>query len=103
MSNNLIRKIALPMGIIAMGILIMFALTKLKSQPERSTPSTAGVLIKTETAKLTDWQITLSATATVRPEEEVSIIPQVSGVIKYMSPNFVEGGFFKKGRNFCLS
>ncbi|MDB2439936.1 efflux RND transporter periplasmic adaptor subunit, partial [Hellea sp.] len=33
----------------------------------------------------------------VQPRTEISLVPQISGLITFMSPKFIEGGRFKKG------
>jgi len=44
-----------------------------------------------------DITLTVKAQGEVQPRTEISLAPQVSGQITYMSPKFIEGGKFKKG------
>jgi RND family efflux transporter MFP subunit len=92
-----LKRAAIPVGIVLFGALVMGALIMLKSAPEKQAPSNAGVLVRTTEVMLDDWQVTVSGTATVSAASSVSIMPQVSGEIREVSRNFVDGGFVRKG------
>ena len=91
-------KIALPAGIILLGFVLMMALIKLRPAPKKAAPDNKGVLVRVETLSATDWEVTVTGTATARARQEISVIPQVTGTVKSLVSGFAEGGFFKKGQ-----
>lgn len=44
-----------------------------------------------------DVRLTVETQGEVRPQVEIDLVPEVGGKIVYVSPNFIEGGFFEKG------
>jgi RND family efflux transporter MFP subunit len=48
-------------------------------------------------AKKTDFKITLTTSGEVLPHTKTTLIPQVSGEVIRVSPNFRNGGFFEAG------
>ena len=96
MKKNTVRKF-LPVVIIIFAILIMFLLIKSRPTPEKAEPSYSGMLVQTEQIYSSTLEVTVTGTATVRAEHEVSVIPQASGTVKSIAKGFAEGGFFKKG------
>jgi len=96
MKRNVVRKL-LPAAIIFLGIFIMWALIMSRPVPKKAEPGYSAALVQTEQVYSSDLEVTVSGTATVRAEHEVSVIPQVSGTVKSIAKGFAEGAFFKKG------
>jgi RND family efflux transporter MFP subunit len=92
-----LSRTALPVLIIAAGILILAVLLMNRPRPVKEDVQSRGVLVSTETVKAEDRIVSVRGTATVRAEREISVIPQVSGVVVKTSKEFATGGFFQKG------
>ncbi len=92
-----ILKIAVPIGIIILGIIIMVMLISRRSAPMKIEVRDAGILVELLKAEKVSKKIMVKGTGTVEPSEEITVVPQVSGLVVNVSDNLVEGGFFKKG------
>jgi RND family efflux transporter MFP subunit len=90
-------KIIIPIVIIAAGFGIMKFLIAHREEPKKEISRDAGLLVEVITATRMNHRIVVSGTGTVRPAREISVIPQVSGTVVFVSPNLKAGGFFKKG------
>jgi RND family efflux transporter MFP subunit len=45
-----------------------------------------------------EYQVVVRSEGTVQPRTSSTLIPQVSGIVRSISPSFREGGFFEKGQ-----
>jgi len=90
-------KIILPILILIVGIYGFKMMGKLKKAPQRQHQMQQGLLVDVMELQPTDHQTTIFATGTVQAEQEIELVPQVSGKVVSLSPNFVAGGFFRKG------
>lgn len=95
-SKQKIVKIGIPIAIVVFGFLIMRVLVLTKSAPEKINKADTGVLVELLSVVPEKRQTKVLGTGTVQPKQEISIIPQVKGLITYMAPQFVAGGFFQK-------
>lgn len=92
------RKIFLPIVIIAalggLALLIWF-----NPPQSKLTVDTPERRLAVEVLKLQakPYQVMLQSYGTVRPRTQSELVPQVSGKIVYISPNFRNGGFFEVG------
>lgn len=92
------RKIFLPIVIIAalggLALLIWF-----NPPQSKLTVDTPERRLAVEVLKLQakPYQVMLQSYGTVRPRTQSELVPQVSGKIVYISPNFRNGGFFEAG------
>jgi len=91
------KKTFLPVLIIAIGILILFLFFKFRPHPPKLEAKRGGPLVSVMTAHLENKPIIVVGNGTVQPEHSVTLVPQVMGRIVDVSPDFVTGGFFKKG------
>ncbi len=89
-------KIVIPIIIIISGIVIMVVLVAIRPEPIKEVKADPGVLVKLFEVKKTSVPIVVKGTGTVTSAEEVSINPQVSGLVTRVSPEFAVGGFFLK-------
>lgn len=94
--KTIFLKIALPIIIIIVGIIIMKALVSRRLAPERKVTTDPGILVHVLKAERENTEIIVKGAGTVKSAQEVSIIPQVSGRIVYAAPNLYVGGFFEK-------
>jgi RND family efflux transporter MFP subunit len=73
---------------------VFIALTKKPKEKKRNFNTLAVIA---DYAKLEDLQLQVRTQGEARPQIEIDLVPQVGGKIVYVSPNFIEGGIFKKG------
>lgn len=90
-------KIILPILILAVGVAGFIGMSKLKKAPSREVIRHPGVLVDVIELKAAPHQVTLYATGIVQPEQEIALVPEVSGKVSWISPRLVSGGRFKQG------
>jgi RND family efflux transporter MFP subunit len=88
-------KIAVPIIIILVGIIIMKALVSKRPAPNREVKTDPGILVRVLKAERENTEIIVKGAGTVKSSQEVSVIPQVSGRIVYAAPELDVGGFFE--------
>jgi RND family efflux transporter MFP subunit len=66
-------------------------------QPERRDAGTKAVLVDVIPARIRSLNLSVVSQGPVRPRTETVLVPEVSGKIIDVSPNFIAGGFFRKG------
>ncbi len=94
--NKLVR-IIVPVLILLFGVGLMIFLIAVRPAPKREPAKDQGALVNTVPIEKEDRHVMVSATGTVQSSQEITIIPQVNGVITYISPAMVSGGFAGKG------
>lgn len=84
---------------LVLGALLVLTLIilKMNEKPEETRRSFNTLAVMGARAYQDDVQLTVDTQGEVRPQTEIDLVPEVGGKIVYVSPNFVEGGFFKKG------
>ncbi len=90
-------QLVLALGILALGILFMVILVKLKKPPKRTESEILAPLVKLKHLSAEDIQMFVSGFGTVRAKVQVEIAPQVSGKVVSIHPQFKAGGFIKAG------
>lgn len=88
---------AAPVLVIMLAIGGVVAMGSLKPEPEEKVEEIKAIPVLTKVAALDDVTLNVSAQGEVQPRTKINIVPQVSGKITYMSPQFIEGGQFSKG------
>lgn len=88
--------VLLPFIVLAVGIVGFIAMGGDKTEKREEAPVTAMPVL-TETPKSENMQLTVITQGEVSPRTEIELVPQVGGKIDYISPSFVDGGFFHKG------
>jgi RND family efflux transporter MFP subunit len=87
-------KIGMPAFIVLLGFVVFVAFKSLKQEPKQEIRQDLGMLVEIFTVENKDWQVKVIGTGTVQAAQEISIIPQTSGEVTYVSPSMEEGGFF---------
>ena len=82
--------------LLGLGVLTVIIL-KMNEKPEETRRSFNTLAVMGARAYIDDVQLTIDTQGEVRPQTEIDLVPEVGGKIVYVSPNFIEGGFFKKG------
>ena len=87
----------LAVGIVIVGILIAVVLIRLRKPPQRKEQKILAPLVKVEHLDRRDIQMVIRGYGTVSPRVQVEIVPQVSGKIVWVNPQFKAGGFIRSG------
>ena len=95
--SSLALKIILPLLILVIGFVVFNMMGKLKKAPQRQHPIQQGVLVDVIELKSITHRVKVYATGTVQAEQEIALVPEVSGKVSWISPQLVSGGLFKKG------
>lgn len=98
LSAGKVVKIILPLVIVAVGIGIMAGLVSSRDAPKKQVKRETGALVRVVKVKRTDYALLLKGTGTVQPARSVTIVPQVSGRLRYVSDSMVPGGMFTEGK-----
>jgi RND family efflux transporter MFP subunit len=92
-----ILHIAVTMGLVVVGAVGMWVLTASKAELEKSRPSVPIPLVRTFRVTAGPHSIIIQGEGTVRPLQEIQLVPEVDGKVIYVSPSLVDGGEFSKG------
>ena len=86
------------LGILLLAVIVTYFIfsTEPTASSEGATKETA-MLVNVVKAEHGDFRPVIEATGTVQPVEDVMLSPQVSGQVIRRSPEFIPGGFVKKG------
>jgi len=92
-------KFVLPVALILGSIVLVAALIAYqKSQrADRKPEAEQALLVDTVIAQVSSLNFTVDSQGTVRPRTETTLVTEVSGKVVSVSPDFVAGGFFRKG------
>lgn len=93
---KLLRKL-LPFLILAAGVGGYYFLVITTPEAERRDPPEPVIEVETVTLVPQDFTVVIESQGTVSARTESTLIPEVSGKILRVSPNFREGGFFEEG------
>ena len=97
--RKIIFRAGLPLLIIVAGFFIMKTLIHSRKAPHKIKRTVQGILVETAVARPADCPIMVQGTGTVRPRNAIDIVPQVSGKVVSVAPDFVQGGMFSKGQD----
>ena len=70
----------------------------LKPEPEQADEKFSGLSVFAEQVYREDLNFTVQAQGEVRPQREIVVAPQISGRIAFVSPDFIDGGFIRRGQ-----
>ena len=90
-------KIVLPVLILALGFGAFQLLASMREPPQRVSRSYAGPLVEAIAAPLQQVQVVVEGQGTVRPDAQIDLVPQVSGIVVWKDADFKPGGTFAKG------
>ena len=85
-------------ALIGMGAAAFMTIQVLKPEPEQADEKFAGLSVFAERVGLEDLDFTVKAQGEVRPQREIVVAPQIAGRIAYVSPDFIDGGFIRRGQ-----
>jgi len=84
--------------LVGLGVIAFMTVQILKPEPEQADEKFAGLSVFSEQVSMADLDFAVSAQGEVRPQREIIVAPQISGRIEYVSPDFLDGGFIRKGQ-----
>ena len=92
-------KFMLPLILVLSSVLVVIGLIALQSskRAERKPETNKAVLVDTIEAQVVSLNFSVNSQGTVRPRTETTLVTEVSGKIVSVAPEFVAGGFFRKG------
>ncbi|WP_411728356.1 efflux RND transporter periplasmic adaptor subunit [Methyloglobulus sp.] len=64
---------------------------------ERTTPKTSTPLVEVTKPEIISHPTTISVMGNVIAAQSVNLTPRISGMVTWVSPNFIEGGILKQG------
>ncbi len=95
--KHTVIKIILPVLVIVAAVLGLKMLSQLKPTPQRHEAPEQGLLVDVASLTPETHHVTVFATGTVSPQQQINLTPQVSGKVKWISQRLVAGGTFWKG------
>jgi len=92
-------RIILPVGLIALSIIIVISLVFMakSKRPERKEAKEQVIMVDAIQAEAVSLKLPVFSQGSVKPRTETTVVAEVSGKIVAVSPNFISGGFFRKG------
>ena len=90
-------KVALPVLILLGAIAVMAIMIMSKQPPEKKSEPDKGFLVNTMLVEKRDVQFVVPSQGTLLPKVETNLVSQVSARVLEVAPQFIEGGFFKRG------
>ena len=92
-------KIGLPILIVLLSLAVAKIMISGRKAPVKTPRVDRGALVEIMVAAKTDRIIKINSTGAIQPRQEVTIIPQVSGLVTSLSAKLIGGGFFKNGED----
>lgn len=95
-------RFALPLVVIIFGAFTGFGvLAANKPKPETSTEGAKALTVFANPIERRSIDFRIETEGEVRPRSEISVTPQISGRITYISDRFVDGGYIAKGQTIA--
>ncbi|MDX1572002.1 MAG: efflux RND transporter periplasmic adaptor subunit [Xanthomonadales bacterium] len=95
--GKLIRIVWKPLLILVVSIVLFQFMMTAKAPPEKRTPEQQAMLVNVVPAHVEAVQFRIESQGTVAPRTETTLVAEVAGKIVDVSPNYIAGGFFRKG------
>ncbi len=89
-------KILLPVFVLLAGGAAFAVLRSTRSAPQARIPVRALPRVRAVTVQPGDLRMSIRSQGTIRPRTESTLVPQVSGVITWVSNSWASGGFFAR-------
>jgi len=96
MFKKILRR-GLPVWILAIGIAIYYFMMVTKPVAEQRNPPITILKVQALRLEPQQYRVVVDSQGVVSARTESTLIPEVSGKIMSVSPNFREGGFFSEG------
>ena len=89
--------VIVPILIIVAFLVLTDRVIAANDKPKERKKSFNPLAVFADYARTESVQLTVNAQGEARPQIEIDLVPQVNGQIVKVSPNFIQGGVFKKG------
>jgi len=89
--------VLIPILIVLAFALATVFIVKLYDEEKPKERSFNTLSVRGQYAKQGDITLSVETQGEARPRTEIDLVPEVGGKVVYVSPNFIEGGLFKKG------
>ena len=96
--SRIISVIITIVALAGMSALAFMTVQVLKPEPEQAEEKFAGLSVFAQEVTQSDLDFTVIAQGEVRPQREIVVAPQIAGRIAYVSPDFIDGGFIRRGQ-----
>lgn len=93
----LLLKIALPVLVFVGAVFSAKIIKDNAPEPRRRPQFEQKLAVEASTFKADSYQVRLASRGTARPKFENGLVPEITGTVVGLSPNFVVGGSFEKG------
>lgn len=93
------HQLPISLTIVFVGLFLAILLVITKKPPQKVEIPSLAPLVETQKVSGRDIQMVITGYGTVTPKVEVEIVPQVSGRVVWVNPNFRPGGFLEAGAN----
>lgn len=97
-----IKKAALPLSVLAVGIGVVVLLNATKPNPESATQPPRPLSVHVEPAVRASTQLMVDTHGEVRATVRSEVVTQVAGRVMQVSPEFVEGGIVRAGEPLLI-
>ncbi len=94
MRNNLI-KAAMTVSVLFFAVIVAYGLVVSAPQPEMIEPEEVSTAIRVIQVHKGSTRLEVLSQGSVLPRTQSELVPEVTGRVKWMSPNLVPGGYFK--------
>ncbi len=84
-------------GILAVGFILMALLVSTRKTIKKRPVAAGAPIVSIVTVRVAEKRIHITGEGTVRPIQEITLVPEVKGKVVYTSPALVNGGIFRKG------
>ena len=95
--KNLLIKALLPLGILAVGAAGFALMRAMGDPPRRIEHPYLGPLVEAVEMPAGQVRVVVEGQGTVRPSAQIDLVPQVSGMVVWKSPDLEPGGIFAAG------
>ena len=92
------KSVILVISLLLLGVVGVFVMSALRSEPERRPPPVQTPLVQTVSVDSRTGPLFVAGTGTVRPRAEITLAPQVAGRVVYVHPSLVSGGRVYRGQ-----
>jgi len=89
------KQLILSLSILAVAILLAYVLKISRKPPKRVQQQKPAPLVEFERVNARDIQMVVRGYGTVSPKVKVEVVPQVSGKVIWVNPQFGAGGFIR--------
>ncbi|HIG44556.1 MAG: efflux RND transporter periplasmic adaptor subunit [bacterium] len=93
--NNLVKGV-MTVVVLIVAALVAIGLVATAPHPEKVEPEAIATAIRTTTILKAHVRLKVRSQGTVTPRTESTLIPEVSGRVRWISPNLVPGGYFEE-------